>query len=170
MIRDGSKDGATFANWKWWPNTLKAHLFVQYVMEYQKEKGGVVVVDTDALNDVLFRALYEQGENLSLTETLVNIARSDELLCPQVFPEGYDYDKLRRYLDDDDDARRRVRADMESGRRKYKISGVPFFVIGIVDNENTGSDEFRNPPYGFSGAQSSTAFREILQELADEIE
>ena len=54
--------------------------------------------------------------------------------------------------------------DIQTGRRKYQIQGVPFFVIGAVDG-----DESLGRPYGFSGAQDSSTFVDIFEELAEKL-
>ena len=65
MISDGKKDGANFGNWKWWPHTLKAHQLVQYCANQN--------ISTDKVNQLLFQAEYENGENISNVDTLVAI-------------------------------------------------------------------------------------------------
>ena len=37
LIEEGRRDGANFADWRWWPSTLKAHQLVRYA----EERGGV---------------------------------------------------------------------------------------------------------------------------------
>jgi len=142
---EGKKDGANFSNWKWWPNTIKGHQLIHYL---QKKYN----VDTNFANAVLFNAMYEQGKNIALSSTLVDIA-IQELNVPED-----DKGALKDYLDNDlgaDDVRREI----SSSRRKYDISGVPFF---IVSNNNDSSDA---RPYGLSGAQSSSTFLKVFQQL-----
>jgi predicted DsbA family dithiol-disulfide isomerase len=130
-----------FANWMWWPNTLKAHQFVQYGVEHG--------VDSDRLNQILFHSLYEEGSNISIVEDLVTLAS-----------RHFDWNlhELRQYLEQDAGASK-VRTDMESERRKYNVSSVPLFVI---------SAEGRGRPYGVSGAQSSSTLKAIFVELTKE--
>ena len=33
LIEEGRRDGANFADWRWWPSTLKAHQLVRYAEE-----------------------------------------------------------------------------------------------------------------------------------------
>ena len=139
LRQEGRKDGALFQNWKWWPNTLHAHQFVAFA-----SKHGV---STSKSNQVLFEALYEEGENISLVDTLVSLGRTKLNL---------DEEELRKYLEDDNTAKE-VRREMESGRRKYGISGVPFFIV-----DGNAVDK----PYAFSGAQPSATFLEVFDEVS----
>jgi len=146
---EGRKSGADFGNWKWWPNTLKAHQFVQYAVE----RHGA---DTDRLNAALFSALYEEGANLSDVGAIVDLARRE-------FPSwsAGDCEDLRRYLDGDAGAGQ-VKSEIQSGRRKFGVSSVPFFVIGSDPASSPGER-----PYGMSGAQSSKTFCGIFEELTE---
>jgi predicted DsbA family dithiol-disulfide isomerase len=47
LRQEGSKDGATFSNWKWWPNTLKAHQLVHFAQQHG--------VDTHTSNAAIFK-------------------------------------------------------------------------------------------------------------------
>lgn len=140
---EGRKDGAKFQDWRWWPNTLKAHQLVKFA----EERYGV---NTSRSNKAIFNALYEEGKNVSLTDVLVQIG-SDELGLPS--------DELRRYLENNEGADA-VKEEIRRGRRMYKISGVPFFVVGAEGNGK--------PPYGFSGAQASETFLEVFEELTEQ--
>jgi len=144
LRRKGTSDHANFGNWKWWPNTAWAHQWVRYGVE----RHGC---DSDRLNAVLFDALYEKGANLSLTDTLVELGRQEFLSC--------DAEALRDYLQNNK-GQVEVQREIALGRRKYKIRGVPYFVVGAV-----GSDR---PPYGFSGAQPSSTFAEIFRDLTED--
>uniref|UniRef100_A0A6V2GUZ4 DSBA-like thioredoxin domain-containing protein n=1 Tax=Ditylum brightwellii TaxID=49249 RepID=A0A6V2GUZ4_9STRA len=139
----GRKIGATFQNWKWWPHTLKAHQLVLY----SQDKG----VDSHTSNAAIFHALYEDGVNVSLVEELVKIGVHDLGLGEECEEE------LKMYLEQDYGAEE-VKREIERGRRRYDISGVPFF---IVEREGGGGGR----PYGFSGAQSSSTFCRIFEEL-----
>ena len=137
---EGAGDGAHFSNWKWWPNTLKAHQLVLFA-----EQRGVGSHETNA---AIFKAMYEEGKNVALTDVLVQIG-VDELNLPR--------EELQQYLENDVGADE-VRREIQSGRRRYRISGVPFFVIG----GGTGGT-----PYGLSGAQSPRTLLDVLKELAE---
>ena len=67
-------------------------------------------------------------------------------------------DELRNYLSQDK-GKQQVKEDIQVGRQRYGISGVPFFV---VKKENDNSMR----PYGFSGAQKSETFLDIFNELS----
>lgn len=140
LRQEGKKDGAYFNNWKWWPNTLKAHQFVAFA-----SKHGI---STSISNAVLFEALYEKGENISLVDTLVYLA-TEKL--------NLDRDELRAFLEDTNTAKD-VQKVMEHGRRKYRISGVPFFVV-----DGDGVDT----PHAVSGAQPTSKFLEVFEEVSE---
>ena len=55
----GRKVGAPFADWKIWPNTLRAHQLLRFA---PREKEA-------QLKKACFEAIYEQGENVSDPET-----------------------------------------------------------------------------------------------------
>jgi len=141
LKQEGRQDGADFQNWRWWPKTLNAHCLIKFA----KEKYDI---ESSQSNSVLFNALYEEGKNISLIEVLVQIGK-DELGLPE--------NELREYLVSEEGVVD-VNEEIRTGRRKYKISGVPFFVIG--------KDEEEEEPYGLSGAQKSTTFIRIFEELS----
>lgn len=139
LKQEGRKDGAPFSDWKWWPNTLHAHQFVAFASNHG--------ISTSKTNQVLFESLYEEGENISLVDTLVSIGKNKLNL---------DETELRAYLQDDKTALE-VKRVIESGRRKYGISGVPFFIV-----DGNAVDK----PYAFSGAQPSATFLEVFHEVS----
>ncbi len=139
--QEGPKSGAHFADWQFACNTLKAHRFIQFANEKY-------AVDTDQSNAAIFNALYEEGKNISLVDTLVDVG-VNQLNLP-------DANEVRQYLQSDE-GEYEVKAEIDSGRRKYRISGVPFFVI----EAEGGSGQ----PYGMSGAQNKETFLDIFQEL-----
>lgn len=144
LKQEGSKDGAPFANWLYACNTLKAHELIHAAsIKFN--------VDTSLSNAAIFKAVYEEGKNISLVDTLMKIALED-LGIPSEEEEW-----LRRYLENDEGAQE-VRQEIQQGRSKYNISGVPFFVI-----EKEGDD---SPPYGLSGAQKSSTFTQVFEELS----
>jgi predicted DsbA family dithiol-disulfide isomerase len=139
---EGRKDSANFGNWKWWPATYKAHQLVQYCDQNH-------VCSTDQVNALLFQAEYEQGENISLVDTLVKVGEKAGVTILDDLTEYLRLDKGKSLLDQ----------EIAEGRRRYAISGVPFFII-------SGSDSSRRP-YVFSGAQVSETFVELFEELAE---
>lgn len=147
LKQEGRLDGAPFANWKWCSNTLKAHQLIQYANQRHD-------VDTSTSNAALFKALYEEGENIGLVDTLLEIAQKDLGIATSESEES----SLRQYLQEDQGAME-VKQEIQSGQAKYKISGVPFFII-----EKEG-DEDSSPPYGLSGAQKPSTFTRVFEEL-----
>lgn len=143
LKEEGAKDGADFANWKWWPNTASAHEFVYYGSAIKNE-------DTDKLNMILFKYLYEQGRNIGLIDELCHVAEHE-------FPD-WDRKDLRDYLEKGKGAKS-VRDEMYQGRRCYQITSVPFF---LVFSEASGI-----PPIGFSGAQMPDTFLQVFEEIND---
>ena len=155
LKRSGRKVGANFSDWQTWPNTLKAHQLIAYVTDPNRE---VHKPTTAECNAAVFDAMYECGENVSLVDTLVKIGTerlgvSDE--------ETAD---LRTHLQNNAGAKE-VMKEIQTGRKRYQISGVPFFVVGAVNgNSSLGR------PHGFSGAQDSSTFENIFEELAEKLE
>ena len=150
--QDGGGGGARFENWQVWPNTWKAHQFIQYCC-HDNPAG----ISTDIVNQVLFRAEYEEGRNISLVETLVELAQTNEELgMMHLDPAGID--ALRRYLTEDQ-GKARVESEIRSGRSQYGIRSVPFFVV---------RGNLLPRPYRFSGAQSKETFLEIFEKVANE--
>ena len=147
----GKHDGANFANWKWWPHTLKAHQTILYA----KDRYGI---DTSKSKQALFEALYEEGENISLVDTLVRVARDKLGIPPQENDDDDDDDDdgLRQHLETNQGAQQ-VQREIELGRKTYRISGVPFF---IIDGQAVAK------PYAMSGAQDPQTFLEVFQEVS----
>lgn len=160
LRQEGSRDGAHFANWQWWPNTLKGHQWIQF----GTQRHGA---ESDTLNDILFTAMYEQGINISLIDSLLDLAKKE-------FPD-WNSNELRQYLESTETARA-VQREIDDGRRKFKIRGVPYFVIGVVQDNTSNNEQGRQtsstttkPPYGFSGAQKPETFDAIFEELYHDI-
>ena len=142
LKQEGRKDGASFRNWKWWPNTLRGHQWIQYGVQRHNLKS-------DDLNARLFTALYEEGANLSSVQTLIKLGQ-------ELFPECNE-EELRAYLSDNQGAVE-VQREIQAGRRQFQIQGVPFFVV------SRNGEPFTT----FSGAQSSGYLKSILREAATE--
>lgn len=160
LKQNGRKVGANFNNWVTWPNTLKAHQLIAYVTNPSRQVQ-VATNDkpsTSECNAVIFDAMYECGENVSLVDTLVKIGQERLGVTESEAPE------LRMHLENNVGAKE-VMKEIQSGRRRYGIGGVPYFIVGAVEG---GSGVGK--PYGFSGAQDSNAFVEIFEELAEKLE
>jgi len=151
----GRKVGATFENWKTWPNTLRAHQLIAFVTSNDRLASVENVPTTAECNAALFEATYELGENISLVDTLVKIGTEKLRVGSEEIP------RLRSYLENNEGARE-VMKEIQSGRKQYNIRGVPFFIIGTSEAGQT--------PYGFSGAQDSSTYLEIFQELSESLE
>jgi len=111
-------------------------------------------VDSAISNAAIFEALYERGKNVSLVEELVKIGVQDLGLVEEE-------EELRLYLEENRGAAE-VMEEINRGRRRYDISGVPFFIM-----EKEGSER---RPYGLSGAQDPSTFLNLLEELYDDEE
>jgi len=144
-ISEGKKDGAKFANWKWWPHTLKAHQLIQYC----SSQG----ISTDKANEELFQAEYEKGKNISEIDVLVEIGKALGIT---------DESDLNKYLALDQ-GKKQVEQDIALGRKRYSISGVPYFIVGTEDDGNG-----RGRQEEFSGAEKSQFFSTLFQALVDE--
>lgn len=168
-----------FTNWKWWPNTKKAHQLVQYLTTTTtttttttaatKSNGGTTIcIDSDKVNQVLFVAAYEQGLNISTVDVLMQVAQAAfagrgtggggrEEAASSSSSLQIDWDDLRDYLEHDR-GWNEVEREMEVGRRRFRIRGVPYFVIAN-DNDDI--------IHTLSGAQPVSAFRSILDAITD---
>ena len=109
---------------------------------------------TSECNAAIFDAMYECGENVSLVDTLVKIGTE------RLGVSASEVNDLKLHLENNVGAKD-VMKEIQTGRRRYQIQGVPFFVIGAVDGESS-----LGQPYGFSGAQDSSTFADIFEELA----
>ena len=123
------------------------------------------------MNQYLFQAEYERGDNLSKIDTLVNIAK--ELLQSNNNSDSEIesiLQDLRNYLSQNLGARE-VQEEINLGRQRYRISGVPYFIVGLAaTTESDGSSalpEYSSSrrPYGLSGAQSPQTFVDLFEEL-----
>ena len=71
LKQSGKKVGANFSNWKTWPNTLRAHQLISYVTNPDRKVENKPT--TSECNAAIFNSMYENGENVSLADTLVEI-------------------------------------------------------------------------------------------------
>ena len=69
---------------------------------------------------------------------------------------GMNEEKLKALLNEEENikARELIKNEEIQWKRKFRISGVPFFIF--------------NKKYALSGAQESTAFLDIFGQIADE--
>ena len=75
----GRKVGAPFADWKIWPNTLRAHQLLRFAPRETRPQ----------LKKAMFEAIYENGENVS----------DPEVVCRLASEAGVDVEGFRRVLD-----------------------------------------------------------------------
>ena len=157
LKRRGREVGANFDNWVTWPNTLKAHQLIAYVTNPERDASGDKPTTSDC-NAAIFDAMYECGENVSLVDTLVKVGTERLGVSEAEAPE------LRAHLEGDAGARD-VMKEINTGRKRYGISGVPYFIVGAEDGASTVGK-----PYGFSGAKDSSTFLEIFEEMSERLE
>lgn len=89
-------------------NTLLAHRLIHWA----QQRG-----DASGLVEGLFKAQFEQGENVGESSVLAGVAAS----C------GYDPDVVLDYLDSDEDVAKVIEMERES--RQWGVSSVPTFVF-----------------------------------------
>jgi len=140
----GKQNGAMFGDWKWWPNTLRCHELVALA----KTHG----VPTHNSNAAIFKAMYEEGENVSRSSVLAKIA-VDDLELPM------SHEDVKSYLDNDEGSNE-IQNEIADGKQKFDISGVPFFVIGRSNSSRS--------PYGMSGAQDPATLRRVFENILSE--
>ena len=152
LKRSGQKVGANFSNWKTWPNTLKPHQLIAYVTNPNRDVDDKP--STSECNAAIFDAMYEQGENVSLVDTLVKIGKDQLGITDDEVAD------LQSHLENNAGARD-VMKEIQSGRKRYNIQGVPYFIVGAAEGDRTVGT-----PFGFSGAQPSSTFVDIFEELS----
>ena len=102
---------------------------------------------TSECNAAIFDAMYERGENVSLVDTLVKVGTE------RLGVSASEVDDLKLHLENNVGAKN-VMKEIQTGRRRYQIQGVPFFVL--------------NRKYGISGAQPVEYFSQVLETLWEE--
>ena len=116
------------------PNTRDAHR----VIWFAKKKGL-----QPAVKEVLMKAYFEQGVDLSKKDNLADVAAS----------AGMDRGEVMDMLQSNEYLSEVVTSEQISQQRG--VTGVPFYII--------------NDKYGVSGAQPSSAFADIFQSIGSEI-
>lgn len=109
-------------------NTMKAHNLAHFAKQHNKQ---------DEAEELLFRAYFTEGKNLSDTDVLLDLGKQLDL----------DTEALKKALDTlqyEEDVRSDIYEAFQVG-----VRGVPFFVF--------------DRKYGVSGAQSHQAFLETLE-------
>lgn len=115
------------------PNTLNAHRLMFYAEREGKQ---------DELAEVLFRAHFTEGANLTDAEALADIAAR----------AGLDRKAVSAYLASDEGRDQIARADVEA--RSNGIGGVPFFIF--------------NRKIGVSGAQEPETLLQAMEQTLQE--
>ena len=122
-----------FANISVQPNTLDAHRLLTFA-----EREG----RQDELAEVLFKAYFIDGENLTERDVLADIAAR----------AGLDREAAKAYLESDEDRDLVLQADVQA--REAGIGGVPFFIF--------------NRRIGVSGAQESDVLLQAMEQAQRE--
>lgn len=137
----GAAIGANFKDWRWWPHTLNAHCLVHFA----ESKG----ISSSTVKAALFKALYEEGQNVSGPAALADLAK--EKL-------GLDREEVLEYLD----SRAGVEGVLQAVQVGQKMvqGGVPFFVV----SKASGTER----PVAFSGAVEPNQFVEVFNQVASD--
>ena len=109
------------------PNSILSHRLIYFSAKNDRQ---------DEVVDELFRAYFEQGQDLGDLDTLVDIA----------LRSGLDALRARRFLMSDEGRQEVVASDVYA--RRLGINGVPCFIV--------------NRKYAVSGAQPPSAFVEVF--------
>jgi predicted DsbA family dithiol-disulfide isomerase len=113
------------------PNTLEAHRLLTYAERHGRQ---------NEVAEVLFKAYFIDGANLTDVNTLADIGASG----------GLDRDALHAYLVSDEDRTEVSNADISA--RSAGIGGVPFFIF--------------NRRIGVSGAQDADVLLEAMEQAS----
>eukprot|EP01124_Arcella_intermedia_P027096 TRINITY_DN5230_c0_g1_i1.p1 TRINITY_DN5230_c0_g1~~TRINITY_DN5230_c0_g1_i1.p1 ORF type:complete len:239 (-),score=53.13 TRINITY_DN5230_c0_g1_i1:209-925(-) len=120
-------------------STLLSHQLVQYAKRFGKQNETI---------DAIFSAYFEKAQNISRIDVLSNIARN----------VGLDCEEARKYLQSGE-GEETVKREARDGKLRYKVTGVPTFMISRPDKK-----KYR---IRFSGAQPvevfEAAFKQLLQ-------
>ena len=117
------------------PNTVKAHRLLHHAGELGKQ---------DAVAEILFRAYFIDGANLTDSAVLADYASQ----------AGMDLDGTLQYLESGADADVIRSADIEA--RNVGVNGVPFFIF--------------NKTIGMSGAQDPEVLLQAMQQARDTVQ
>ncbi len=120
-----------FENIEVQPNTLAAHRLLTYADQQGRQ---------DEVAEVLFKAYFIDGANLTDQDTLADIGARG----------GLDREAVRAYLESDQDRELVAQADIEA--RTAGIGGVPFFIF--------------NRRVGVSGAQDPDTLLKAMEQAS----
>jgi len=113
--QQGRYDGAKFSDWKWWPNSLKAHQLIRYATIKR-------TCDSETCHAVLMEEVFEQGVNISLDYELVRIGVNKLNITTK--------SDLQTYLEYDI-GMEEVHEEISKGEEMYDIKGPPHFVLQV---------------------------------------
>eukprot|EP01084_Bolivina_argentea_P162078 282091_1 len=167
---DAQKDGAKFAGFgrenpkSYWANTLNAHRFMWFFSKQNKiNKNGMTGLDIlessfnltqHKLKGIILKYYYEKGVNISLKEHLIKLAQE---LGMNDLKKTQNID-FCRWLQDEQQGKIQVMTE-DKNAKKRGISGVPYFVITMVNNGK--SKVF----WQGSGARDSKWWVQVLDQL-----
>lgn len=137
MKKMGRKEGAPYANWVIWPNTTHCSRLLLFA-----DRHGL----GDAVVEKLYRACYEEGQNVSLKETVARVATEVGV------PGGAEYVMS-------DAGHEELMASLHSSKARNgkRVSAAPTFSLRIGHTEGPT----------FSGAQDTAAWLELLEQCAE---
>ncbi len=113
------------------PNTRHAHRLIWFAKKHGKQIE---------MKEALMKAYFEEGIDLTKTESLISIASK----------VGLDSEKIKNFLKSTEGFIEVTTEEMQNAQRG--ISGVPFYII--------------NNQYGVSGAQPSEVFAKAFLEIS----
>ena len=131
----GRKEGAPYANWVTWPNTTHCSRLLLLA-----EKHGL----GDAVVGRLYKACYEEGQNVSRKETVARVAKEVGV------PDGEAYIMSDAGLPE---VREALRNPVTNGKR---VRAAPTFTLRAGDAAHT-----------ISGAREAEEWLSILEQVAD---
>ena len=134
MHEKGQREGAPYANWKVWPNTT--HASRTLLLAQQHGRGAAFI-------GVLYRMCYEDGENVSLKETVAKAAEEAGV------PGG------KAYALSDAGREELHKALTEARVNGKRISAAPTFNVRIGQRATD-----------LSGAQDTATWVSILEQCA----
>src|SRR5690606_8216904 len=100
LRRTAEGDGIGFKNWKWWPNTLRAHILIEHA------RSTLGIEAAGKAKDIIFRMCYEEGRNVS--ETQVLLAAAAEIFSWTPENREKESEKLKEMLERSEEARKKV--------------------------------------------------------------
>ena len=131
----GRREGCPYANWKVWPNTTHAGRLLLFAEKHGMADSGI---------GILYRYCYEEGENVSLRETVARAATEAGV------PGGEEYVLSDAGLLELSQALKNAKVN---GKR---VSAAPTFMLRVG-----------NATADFSGAQDFEQWLSMLEQCAE---